>query len=145
MLICVTVVMALVGLCGGFLLLTGSKLARWFQKYGPIFAAAILLLTAFGDIIPEVLEEGELPVWAVALLVLAGTVGCLVIGGILGHFHKHGDEHGLHNRRQAQAMFMVDSLHNIADGVVLGVAFAASLGTGLLWRWQRRRMRFHKK
>ena len=132
-LIFVTLVTAVISLCGGFLLLSGSKLAQWFQKIGPIFAAAVLLYAVFFDIVPEVLEEGDLPVWGVALLIVGGLIGCLILGLITGKYHHHGEEHReLKNKKQATAMLIVDSLHNIADGVVMGTAFAGGLSTGLL-------------
>ena len=133
-LILTTAVTALVSLCGGFLLLSGSKLARAFQKIGPYFAVAVLLYAAFFDIVPEVLEEGDLPAWGVALLVIGATVGCGLLGLALGKYHHHGhdSEKELKSKGQATAMLVVDSLHNIADGVVMGTAFAGGVGTGLL-------------
>ena len=132
-LILVTMVTAIMSLCGGFLLLSGSKLAGWFQKIGPFFAAAVLCYAVFFDIIPEVLEDGDLPVWGVVLLVIGGLVGCSILGLIAGKYHHHGEEHReLKGKKQATAMLIVDSLHNIADGVVMGAAFAGGLSTGLL-------------
>lgn len=132
-LILVTTITAIVSLCGGFLLLSGSKLAKWFQKIGPFFAVAVLFYASFFDIIPEVLEDGDLPVWGVALLVIGGILGCTLLGLILGKYHRHGDEHkDLKGEKQAIAMLIVDSLHNIADGVVMGTAFAGGISTGLL-------------
>lgn len=132
-LILVTVITAAVSLCGGFLLLSGSKLAAWFQKIGPFFAAAVLLYAALFDIVPEVLEDGDLPVWGVVLLVIGGLAICEVLGLVLGKYHRHGEEEReLKGKHQATAMLIVDSLHNIADGVVMGTAFAGGLSTGLL-------------
>ena len=103
-----TVITAVLSLAGGFLLLTGSKLAKTFQKYGTYFAAAVLLYAVFGDIIPEILED--LPVWQVVLLVAIGTGICTIISLGVGHFHKHGDEKTFKNKKQAYAMLIVDSL-----------------------------------
>ncbi|MBR2659646.1 hypothetical protein IKD60_02710, partial [Candidatus Saccharibacteria bacterium] len=57
LIILITTLTTLISLSGGFLLLSGSKLAKTFQKYGTIFAAAVLLYAVFGDIVPEALEE----------------------------------------------------------------------------------------
>lgn len=125
----ITAVTALISLAGGFLLLTGSKLARTFQKIGTYFAAIVLLYAVFGDIIPEVLEE--LPAYQVALLVVVGTGICMLISFGAGHFHKHGDDKTFKDKKQAYAMLIVDGLHTAMDGIVIGTSFAAGIPTGL--------------
>lgn len=131
LIILITSVTAILSLTGGFLLLSGSKLAKTFQKYGTIFAAVVLLYAAFGDIIPEILEEGELPVWQVALFSAIGVLSCFIISGLAGHYHKHGEEKTFKNKKQAYAMLIVDSLHTAMDGIVIGTSFAAGIPTGL--------------
>lgn len=125
----ITAVTAILSLAGGFLLLTGSKFAKIFQKYGTYFAAAVLLYAVFGDIIPEVLED--LPAIRVVSLVLSGLALCTFISYMAGHFHKHGDEHAFKNKKQAYAMLIVDSLHTAMDGIVIGTSFASGIPTGL--------------
>ncbi|MBQ9403113.1 ZIP family metal transporter [Candidatus Saccharibacteria bacterium] len=129
LIIVITAVTAILSLAGGFLLLSGSKFAKVFQRYGTIFAAIVLLYAVFGDIIPEVLEE--LPVWQVALLITVGTAICFCISFVVGHFHKHGDEKTFKDKKQAYAMLIVDSLHTAMDGIVIGTSFASGIPTGL--------------
>lgn len=131
-LIGVGVVVSVLGLAGGILLLSGSKTTKILEKYGPAFAVVVLLYAIFGDLIPEALEDGGLPNYGVALLVLAGLLIASVLGFFLGHLHHHGEDKDLKNKSQAKAMLLVDSLHNLADGVVLGVSFSAGLSAGLL-------------
>lgn len=131
LIILVTSITAIISLAGGFLLLTGSKLAQIFQKYGTVFAAAVILYAVFGDIIPEILEEEALPVWQVALFVALGTMTCFLIGYLASHFHKHGEDKEFHNKSQAYAMLIVDSLHTAMDGIVIGTSFASGIPTGL--------------
>ena len=125
----ITVITAILSLAGGFLLLTGSKFAKIFQKYGTFFAAAVLLYAVFGDIVPEVLED--LPPLSVATLVLSGLAICTFISYMAGHFHKHGDEHAFKDKKQAYAMLIVDSLHTAMDGIVIATSFASGIPTGL--------------
>ena len=125
----VTAVTALLSLTGGFLLLTGSKLANAFRKIGTYFAAAVLLYAVFGDIIPEVLED--LPALQVATLVLSGLAICTFISYMVGHFHRHGEDKAFRDKKQAYAMLVVDSLHTAMDGIVIGTSFAAGIPTGL--------------
>lgn len=131
LIILITTLTTLISLSGGFLLLSGSKLAKTFQKYGTIFAAAVLLYAVFGDIVPEALEE--LPAWQVALYVAIGTAACWLIGSAVGHFHKHGEDTHFKDKKQAYSMLIVDTLHTAMDGIVIGTTFAAGgIGTGLM-------------
>ena len=131
LIILITTLTTLISLSGGFLLLSGSKLAKTFQKYGTIFAAAVLLYAVFGDIVPEALEE--LPAWQVALYVAIGTAVCWLIGSAVGHFHKHGEDAHFKDKKQAYSMLIVDTLHTAMDGIVIGTTFAAGgIGTGLM-------------
>jgi zinc and cadmium transporter len=128
-----TALTAILSLSGGFILLIGSKKsAKLVQKYGTAFAIVVLLAVVFLDIIPEILEEGSMPVWLLIILIVAGLVSCIAISFVAGHFHRHGDEHTFHNKKQAVAMLIVDSLHTAVDGVVLGACCIAGPSTGIL-------------
>ncbi len=128
-----TVLTAFLSLIGGFALLFGSKKsAKFVQKFGTIFAAVVLLTVVFLDIIPEILEEERISILNMIILIFAGTALCFSISFFAGRFHKHGDEHAFHDKKQAFAMLVVDSLHTFVDGVVLGASFAVSPVTGIL-------------
>lgn len=131
-LLLVTTLTALLGLVGGFLLLGKSKLAGFLNKIGKPFAATVLVYCACFDLIPEALEDDALTVWQVLLLVVVGCAGCFLVNFLVGHFHRHGEAKELHSKSEAYSMLVIDSLHTLVDGVVLGVTFATSLGTGLL-------------
>lgn len=120
---------AIVSLGGGFLLLTDSKLAQVLQKVGPYVAVTVMLYAIFAHLAPEAAEV--LLVWQILLIALGAFGVFMLIGWVARHFHKHGDEHGFKTKRQAIMMVVVDSLHAVADGVVLGVSFSAGLGPGV--------------
>lgn len=134
---------ALLSLSGGVLLILGrGRFARKIQKWGPAIAFLVLCYAVFGDIIPEILEEESLPIWELVALVLGGFLVCALIGLLLGKFHHHNDlhHHGKHaemhgdeikNKAQAYTMLVVDSVHAVADGVVLGTSFLAGAATGI--------------
>ena len=131
------IVTALLSISGGVLLLFGrGKIIEAIKKIGPFFAFAILLYAVFGDIIPEILEEEELEIPVLIALVVAGFVAATLIGHIMGHYHHHSDA-CVHNTKetksktQAYTMLAVDSVHAIADGIVLGTSFIASPSTGI--------------
>ena len=136
-----TVLTVFVSLMGGFLLLLSlkkdskkpdNKLSKLLKKITTPLAALLLVYTVFFDLLPESLEENELSVSVVVALVLVGLIACFSVNYILGNFHKHGDKVSLHDKHQAYSMLVVDSLHTIVDGIVIGTSFAASLPTGLL-------------
>ncbi|MBQ3305860.1 ZIP family metal transporter [Candidatus Saccharibacteria bacterium] len=129
----VTVVTSVISLAGGFALLSGSKAAKTFQKISMVFATIVLLYAVFGDILPEVFEDGDLQLWQVVLYVSLGIGICELISALAGHFHRHGDdEKVLKNKKQATAMLIVDSIHTAIDGIVIGTSFASGMGTGII-------------
>ena len=110
------------------------------QKWGPAIAFLVLMYAVFFDIVPEVLEE--LPVFNVMGLMLLGFLACALMGLLMGKYHHHSDlhHHGEHaeahgdeikNKTQAYTMLLVDSVHAVADGVVLGTSFLAGMATGI--------------
>lgn len=127
----VAVLTAAVSLCGGVLMLMNGKLAKILQKYGSGIAALILTAAVMFDLLPEAIEEGGMEIWKVLLIALGGFLLFALLGAVFGRWHSHGKGHEVQGRRQAALMVVVDGLHTIADGLVLGVGFAAGLSTGV--------------
>ena len=130
-LILTSVLVVFLSLIGGVLLLIGTQKIRILQKLATIFAIIVLLYAVFFDLIPEALEGG-LSVFMVILLMITGVAVCFVVGMVAGHFHRHGENIKFKNKKQAYTMLVVDSLHTLTDGVVIGVAFAGGIPTGLV-------------
>ena len=140
-LISALILTALLSLGGGVLLILGKgRLAKKVQKWGPAIAFLVLMYAVFGDIIPEVSED--LPLLEIVILVSGGFLAGALIGLFMGKFHHHNDFHlhGEHaethgdeikNKTQAYTMLAVDSVHAIADGIVLGTSFLAGIATGI--------------
>lgn len=138
-----TIVTALLSISGGvFFLFSKGKIFTKIQKFGPYFALIMLLYAVFGDIIPEILEEDELGFPMLIALVAGGFVFAALIGHFMGHFHHHNDVHHhdkntIHgdkitkSKARAYTMLAVDSVHAVADGIVLGTSFIASPSTGI--------------
>lgn len=136
------IITAFLSISGGIIfLLSKGKLMKQVQKFGPFIAFAVLLYAVFGDIIPEVLEEEvELPI--LIALVAGGFILAWFVGRIMGRFHHHNDIHHhdkntIHgdkitkSKTRAYTMLAVDSVHAVADGIVLGTSFIASPNTGI--------------
>lgn len=140
-LILVLAATALLSLIGGVLLVLGrGRFARKVQKWGAAIAFVVLAYAVFGDIIPEVLEE--LPAMEMISFIIVGFIACAMLGLFMGRYHHHSDihYHGKHtethgdeikNKTQAYTMLAVDSVHAVADGIVLGTSFLAGTATGI--------------
>ncbi len=141
-----TIITAILSLAGGYLLVLGKgKIVKKIQQFGPLIAFIMLIYAVFFDIIPEILEEEELSVTTLVTLVAAGFIVCALIGALVGKFHHHSDIHkhhhekeietyeneGIKNKTQAYTMLAVDSIHAVADGIVMGTSFLASPATGI--------------
>ena len=141
-LIIALVATALLSLVGGVLLVLGrGRFVRKVQKWGPAIASVVLAYAVFGDIIPEVSEE--LSIMEMVSFIIVGFIACAMVGLFMGRYHHHSDlhHHGNHaethgdneikNKAQAYTMLAVDSVHGIADGIVLGVSFLAGIWIGV--------------
>lgn len=94
------------------------------------FAAGVLLIIAY-NLSTEIIEHagslaGGLP-W-----IALGAVFLLVAFQYIPQFHHHHDagEHP-HSRIDANRMLVSDGIHNIGDGIVIVVSFAASPVLGI--------------
>ena len=132
LLILITTVTALLSLVGGILLLGKSKFAQFLAKIGKPFAALVLIYCVFYDLLPEALEGESLTLAQALLLLAVGLVACFLVNFLVSNFHRHGEKKALKIKAEAYSMLVIDSLHTVVDGIVLGVTFATSLGTGLL-------------
>ncbi|OGI73533.1 hypothetical protein A3D42_02550 [Candidatus Nomurabacteria bacterium RIFCSPHIGHO2_02_FULL_41_18] len=93
-------------------------------------AIGAMLGDAFIHIIPEALESSLDP----------GTIGVLVIGGILFffvlekflHWHHHGeDREEAHIHPVGQLVLFSDGVHNFIDGMIIGASFLVNTQVGM--------------
>ena len=107
--------------------------ARWVEYRLPFlvsFSAGVFLVTA-GGLALEVFEIAE-SVWQGAVFILAGYILAFLIHRLLPEAHHHHDaECSSQHGAAARKLIIGDAIHNIADGVVIVVAFTASLSLGI--------------
>ena len=121
---------AAVGFSGtGLLALLGRGVGPRGRSYAVALAAGILLALAFADLFPEALEEGGVvAVWGF----VGGFAALSLVESLLGaHTHHAPKEEAVHEhvREYALAPFLVGlTVHNLADGFVLGVGAGEGAG-----------------
>ncbi|SVC77636.1 uncharacterized protein METZ01_LOCUS330490, partial [marine metagenome] len=105
------------------LLVQKTSWSQYLIKFGTPFAAGVLLIASFRDLIPHGIEEKG-PIVLNATLV-AILIFFLIEKGFK-NFHHHHEEDLKSKRNSSQGwLFLVgDLFHNVVDGIALGSAFS---------------------
>ena len=120
----------LLSLSVALILLSSENLSSKLVKYGTPFAAGVLLMIGFRDLLPEgIAEEG--------VQVLNATLGAIVIfflieKGFNSFHHHHEEDRPKDNKTQGWLFVVGDVFHNLIDGISLGGAFLLGRDTGLI-------------
>jgi zinc and cadmium transporter len=120
----------LLSLSVALILLSSEKLSSKLVKYGTPFAAGVLLMIGFRDLLPEgIAEEG--------VQVLNATLGAIIIfflieKGFNSFHHHHEEDRPKDNKTQGWLFVVGDVFHNLIDGISLGGAFLLGRDTGLI-------------
>ena len=120
----------LLSLSVALVLLSSKKLSEKLVKFGTPFAAGVLLIIGFRDLLPEgIAEEG--------IQVLNATLGAVIIfflieKGFNSFHHHHEEDKPKANNTQGWLFVIGDVFHNLIDGISLGGAFLLGRETGLL-------------
>ncbi|HEY4493883.1 MAG TPA: ZIP family metal transporter [Candidatus Paceibacterota bacterium] len=124
------ILVSLVSLVGVLLL---SIQEQFLKKYIFIFvsiAVGALLGDAFIHLIPEAFE-GSLGSLLTSNLIIGGILIFFVLEKFM-HWHHHGDDHDEHHIHPAGRLVLIsDGVHNLIDGLIVGVSFLASVPLGV--------------
>ncbi len=129
-----TFIGSLAALVGGLLLLSREKLALKISHFLSSFAAGVLLGTAFFDLLPEALHEGEEKGIDVFFWTLFGIILFFLIERTIHWFHHH-DEYHEHDKESKSTLPLIiigDTMHNFIDGVVIAATFMADARLGII-------------
>jgi len=113
------------------LLVQKASWSQYLIKFGTPFAAGVLLIASFRDLIPHGIDEkGSVILNATLIAIL---IFFLIEKGFK-NFHHHHEEDLQSKRNSSQGwLFLVgDLFHNVVDGIALGSAFLINPGTGLI-------------
>ena len=120
----------LLSLSVALIMLSSEKLSSKLVKYGTPFAAGVLLIIGFRDLLPEgIAEEGT--------QVLNAALGAVIIfflieKGFNSFHHHHEEDKPQDNKTQGWLFVIGDLFHNLIDGISLGGAFLLGRETGVL-------------
>jgi zinc and cadmium transporter len=123
----------LFSLIGGLILVWRSAWAKSVATPLMAFAAGAFLGAALLDLLPEAIEMVEEPhpvFWAA----LSGFVGFFILErGLMrwGRRLKEGHQHADHTEALPALLVFGDSVHNLIDGVLIGLAYVANPALGL--------------
>ena len=119
---------SLLGLTGGILFLRNIKFAHKVSFMMVAFAVGALLATAFLDLLPEALDNGE------AEMVFAGALAGILIFFFIEKFFiwHHHHTYGEKEKHSYNGLVLFgDTIHNFIDGIIIAVAFVASPEIGI--------------
>ena len=121
----------LLSLSVAIFLVQKASMSQYLIKLGTPFAAGVLLIAAFRDLIPHGIDEkGSVVLNATLVAILF----FFLIEKGFKNFHHHHEEDLVKNRSKSQGwLFLIgDFFHNAVDGIALGSAFLINPGTGFI-------------
>ncbi|MBI2123828.1 MAG: ZIP family metal transporter [Candidatus Wildermuthbacteria bacterium] len=121
-------------LVGGFFLLARIRFALKVSHFLAAFAAGVLLASAFFDLLPEALHEGEAMGINVFFWTLMGMLLFFAIERFIHWFHHHEEYHEHEKEAQATIPLIIigDTAHNFVDGIVIAATFLVDIQLGIV-------------
>lgn len=119
-------------LIGGIILLSYEKFALKISHFLASFAAGILLGTAFFDLLPEAVHEGEKTGTNIFPWALFGIVLFFLLERFIHWFHHHEEFHKDEESKSTLPLIIFgDTMHNFIDGVIIAATFMVSIPLGI--------------
>ena len=136
LLIIASIVTGVLSLTVAVILITRGTWTNYLIKFGTPFAAGVLLVAAFRDLLPHAVEEGSARNAMQAALAAILFFFLIEKGFKSFHHHKREDSKNelIDSSKKTQGwLFLVgDFFHNAIDGIALGGAFLIDGPTGIV-------------
>lgn len=107
------------------------------QKILMGFASGVMIAAAFWSLLEPAIQtfgEGDFRQWLVpAIGFLLGVGFMLLLDYLIPHIHLHGEEEGMPGKKLSKTskFFLAVTLHNIPEGLAVGVVLAGIIGGGI--------------
>lgn len=113
------------------ILVQKASWSEYLIKYGTPFAAGVLLIASFRDLIPHGIEQNGTVVLNATLIAI---IFFFLIEKGFKTFHHHHEEdlEKKVNKSQGWLFLIGDLFHNAVDGIALGSAFLINPSTGVI-------------
>ena len=102
------------------------------------FASGVMIAAAFWSLLEPSIEaygDGDFRQWLVPAIGFVLGVGfMLLLDYLIPHIHLHGDEEGIEGKKKlskTSKFFLAVTLHNIPEGLAVGVVLAGIIGGGI--------------
>lgn len=123
-------VVSLISLAGVFTLSVREEVLRKYVFILISLAVGGLLGDAVIHLIPEAFE-GEITGALVSVLIVSGVLLFFMLEKFL-HWHHHGEDQAEQSIHPAGKLILIsDGVHNILDGVAIGISFLISVPVGI--------------
>jgi len=120
---------SLVSLVGLFTISIKENVLKKYVLLLVSLAIGALLGDAFIHIIPEAFEEiGSASL--VSILVISGVILFFIVEKLL-HWHHHELDADKHVNPVGKIILISDGLHNLVDGIIIGVSYMVSIEVGI--------------
>ena len=107
------------------------------QKVLMGFASGVMIAAAFWSLLEPAIQtygDGDFRRWLVPAIGFVLGVGfMLLLDYLIPHIHLHGEEEGIQGKKLSKTskFFLAVTLHNIPEGLAVGVVLAGIIGGGI--------------
>ena len=107
------------------------------QKILMGFASGVMIAAAFWSLLEPAIQtygDGDFRRWLVPAIGFVLGVGfMLLLDYLIPHIHLHGEEEGIQGKKLSKTskFFLAVTLHNIPEGLAVGVVLAGIIGGGI--------------
>lgn len=123
---------SVLGLIGGFLILSKYNGVKKISRYLISFAAGALLGAAFFDVLTEAINEHPEKLTTIFAWTMGGFLFFFLIEkSLLWHHHGHSEE--FHQKKDVLVPLNIigDAIHNFVDGTIIAATFLANPTVGI--------------
>ena len=123
---------SLLGLAGGFIMLTKYQGVKHWSRYFVSFAAGALMGAAFFDLLKEVITDHPDKLTSIFGWLMFGFLLFFIIEKLVLQHHPGDEEEEKHNHAHLIPLNIIgDAVHNFVDGTIIATTFLVNPAVGI--------------